>query len=166
MPPRLYIPRAMRAGLEAQRQRALKPVIPLSRPATVGQEQYTQKVRGPLQGGYGTATVSGAGVAKVTIGPTGVGTVWYVQQIGIATTTGAADASTCAVYVGPMGGLTLIGSQSYAGGGDSVGGVWTLFPGMFIVGQWSGGHAGDLAALTLYGSQDLLVVPSPVSGRG
>ena len=164
--PRLYIPPGMRAGLAAQRQRAMKPVTSLSRPATVGQEQYTQKVRGQLQGGYGTAIVSGSGSATVTVGPTGVGTVWYVQQVSINTATGAADASTCAVYWGPMGGLTLIGSQSYAGGGDSLGGTWQLFPGMFIVAKWSGGHAGDLAALTISGLQDLLAVPSPVSGRG
>jgi hypothetical protein len=164
--PRLYIPPGMRASLSAQRARAMKPVTFLSRPATIGQEQYTQRVRGPLQGGYGTALVSGTGAATVTVGPTGVGTKWYVQQIGINTSVGPNDASTCAIYWGPMALLTLIGSQSYAGGGDSIGGTWTLDPGYFIVAVWAGGTAGSLAALTVSGLQDQLVVPSPVWGRG
>ena len=159
--PRLYVPPAMRRAIEAQQQRSLKPVLPRQRPATVGQEQYTQRVRVPLQGGYGTATVSGAGAATVTVGPAGVGTVWYPQSVAIATTTGAADASTCAIYIGPLSALTLIGSQSYAGGGDSIGlAVPAMFPGYFIVAVWSGGHSGDLAALTVYGVQDCLAVPT------
>jgi hypothetical protein len=164
---RVYVPPSMRRAIAAQQQRAMKPVTPRVRPATIGVEQYTQKIRGPLQGGYGTATVSGGGAATVTVGPQGTGTIWYPQQASIATTTGAADTSTCALYVGPLSALTLIGSQSYAGGGDSLGlAVPVLYPGSFLVAVWAGGHAGDLAALTIYGQQDVLVVPSPTTGRG
>ena len=156
---RVYVPRSMRRAVDAQRARALKPVIPMARPATIGVEQYARRVRSPLTGGYGTATVSASGAATVTLGPQGVGTVWYPQQCAIATTTGANDASTCSLFVGPLGLLTLIGSQSYAGGGDSIGlAVPALFPGYFLVAVWTGGNTGDLAALTVYGQMDTLAV--------
>jgi hypothetical protein len=155
----------MARGIAAQQQRALNPVRPRARPATVGVEQYTQRIRMPLQvPGY--AVVVG-GTATVTLGPQGVGGVWYPQSVGIATTTGAADSSTCALYVGPLSALSQIGSQSYAGGGDSIGlAVPTLYPGSFLVAVWSGAHNGDQAALTVYGQQDTLNVPSSTMGRG
>ena len=156
---RVYVPRSMRRAVDAQRQRALKPVIPMARPGTIGVEQYARRVRSPLTGGYGTGTVSAGGAATVTLGPQGTGTVWYPQQCAIATTTGANDASTCTLFVGPLALLTQIGSQSYAGGGDSIGlAVPALFPGYFLVAVWAGGHAGDLAALTVYGLMDTLAV--------
>lgn len=154
------IPWQLQLVVDAQRNRALKPFTPLRRPATVGVENYNKRIRSPLQGGYGTAIMSAGGAATVTLGPTGVGTVWYPQSCAIATTTGAADASTCSIFSGPLSLLTQIGSQSYAGGGDNVGlAIPALYPGYFIVAVWSGGHTGDLAALTIYGVMDKLVVP-------
>lgn len=153
------IPLQVARILSAQQARALKPVTPMRRPATVPVSAYNQRVRTPITGGYGSATVA-SGTATVTLGPQSVGTVWYPQQAAIATTTGAADASTCTLFVGPLGLLTQIGSQSYAGGGDSLGlAVPALFPGYFLVAVWSGAHNGDLAVLTVYGQQDQLVVP-------
>jgi len=157
---RVRIPWSMSRGVDAERRRALKPVTPRLRPATVPIEDYVDPVRGPLQGGYGAATVAADGTAKITLGPQGAGTVWYPQSAAIATTTGANDASTCTFFVGPLALLTYTGSQSYAGGGDNVGlAVPALFPGTFLVAQWSGAKTGDLATLTLYGQQDVLAVP-------
>ena len=154
------IPSQVARILDAQRARALKPVIPVKRPATVPVQAYALHQRTPITNGYGSAIVSASGSATVTLGPQGVGTVWYPQQASIATTTGANDASTCTLFVGPLALLSQIGSQSYAGGGDSLGlAVPALFPGFFLVAVWSGGHSGDLAVLTVYGQQDQLVVP-------
>lgn len=148
--------------LAAQQARAYKPVAPLRRPATVPVGAYSQRSRTPISGGYGSAVVKADGSAKVTLGPQAVGTVWYPQQVAIGTTTGANDASTCTLYVGPLALLTQIGSQSYAGGGDSIGlAVPAMFPGYFLVAVWAGAKTGDLAVLTVYGQQDQLVVPGP-----
>ena len=162
---RVRIPLGLQRVIDAQQARALKPVTPLRRPATVPMGAYSQLARMPIQGGYGSATVSASGTATVTLGPQGVGTVWYPQQVAIGTTTGAADASTCTLFVGPLALLTQIGSQSYAGGGDSIGlAVNAMYPGFFLVAQWSGGHAGDLAVFTVYGVQDTLTVPYGAAG--
>ena len=158
---RVYVPRSMRRAVDEQRQRALKPAIPMARPATIGVEQYARRVRSPLTGGYGTATVSASGAATVTLGPQGTGTVWYPQQCAIGTTTGANDASTCQLYLGPLSQLQLISGTSYAGGGDSIGlGVPPITPGYFIVAVWSNAVNGDLASLAIYGTQDALIRPA------
>lgn len=153
------IPTQIKLILDAQYQKANKPIRPFRRTYSAPITRYTARATTPIANGYGTATVSAGGAATITIGPAGLGTVWYPQSAAIATTTGAADTSTCALYVGPIGTQTLIGGQSYAGGGDSVGlAVPPLYPGYFITAIWSGGHSGDLATLTLYGQQDALVL--------
>ena len=132
------------------------PVRLLARPGTIPMQDYTVPRRTPLTGGYGAVTVAG-GTATVKVGPMGVGTVWYPQAAAIATSTGANDSSTCALYLGPLGLQTLIGGQSYAGGGDTIGlAVPPLWPGYFIWAVWSGATNGDLATLTVYGEQDSL----------
>lgn len=128
----------------------------LGRPGTIPMQDYATPRRTPIAGGYGSAIVA-AGTATVKVGPMGVGTVWYPQAAAIATTTGANDASTCALYLGPLGLQTLIGGQSYAGGGDTIGlAVPPLWNGYFIWAVWSNAVNGDLATLTIYGEQDSL----------
>jgi len=146
------------ALLRAAYQKTQKPVAPLRRPASIPQEFYTGRQRTLITGGYGSTVVAANGTATVTVGPQGVGTVWYPQQWAIATTSGAADTSTCTIYHGPIGLQTLIIGQSYAGGGDSGGmAVPPMWPGYFVVAVWAGGKSGDLASLTVYGQMDALV---------
>lgn len=146
--------------VDAQQRRALKPVRPVRRPHSTPIQDYTGRTRTPIPNGYGTAIISASGTATVTVGPQGLGTVWYPQNAAIMTTTGANDASTCQLYIGPLSALQLINGTSYAGGGDSVGlGVLApVTPGYFIVAVWSGGHTGDTASLAVYGAQDALTV--------
>lgn len=154
--------------INAQQTRALKPVRPVRRPHSVPIQDYTGRRRTPIPNGYGTGTISASGAATVTVGPQGLGTVWYPQNAAIMTTTGANDASTCQLYVGPLSALQLINGTSYAGGGDSIGlGVPPLTPGYFIVAVWAGGHTGDTASLAVYGAQDTLTTlpPDPYAGR-
>lgn len=127
------------------------------------QGAYTGHQQTLITGGYSAATVTAAGAAVVKVGPQGVGTVWYPQAAAISTTTGANDASTCALYLSPLeNGATVvpstqIGGQSYAGGGDSIGlAVPPMWPGYFIVAVWAGAVPGDLASLAVYGTQDVL----------
>lgn len=149
----------MARAIEAQRLRATKPVRPLTRPGVIPVEAYTLHRHIPLTGGTGAAKVASDGSATITLGPQGVGTVWYPQSVAIATTTGAADTSTCTVYVGPLSLLSQIGAQSYAGGGDMIGlPVPPLFPGYFIVAVWAGAVSGDQATAAIYGEMDALGV--------
>jgi hypothetical protein len=132
-------------------------------PATIPQGAYTGQQETVIVGGYAAVVVSAGGTATAKVGPAGVGTVWYPQAAAISTTTGANDASTCALYLtplenGPQVPSTQIGGQSYAGGGDTIGlAVPPMWPGYFIVAVWAGGTAGDLASLAVYGTQRALV---------
>ena len=144
-------------SIRGSQGKSLAPVTPLRAPQSVPQQSYTQVVRTPIAGGYGALVVPSSGTVTVMVGPQGVGTVWYPQSAAIATTTGANDNSTCALYLGPKGLQTQIGGQSYAGGGDSIGlAVPPMWPGYFIWAVWTGAKAGDLASLAVYGQQDSL----------
>jgi hypothetical protein len=117
---------------------------------------YRRRVRTTLTNGTGQATVTG-GTATVRLGPQGLGTVWYPQAATIATTSGAADASTCTIYLGAQAVLPQIVGQSYAGGGDSVGlSSPPLTPGLFLIAVWVSAHSGDQATLVIYGDQEVL----------
>lgn len=121
-------------------------------------ERYRPLLRTPLVGAVGQAAVSGAGAATVTIGPQGLGTRWYPVQAVITTSSGAADASTCQLFIGTVALANLIGGTSYAGGGDTIGLAGAdLQPGDYLIAVWAGGHPGDNATLRLTGSQIAMV---------
>jgi hypothetical protein len=123
----------------------------------VAQQQFTRQVQGvPLTGGQGQAVVNGAGVATVKVGPQGLGTTWYPAAANISTSTGAADTSTCAVYIGAQAQQNLQGGQSYAGGGDTVAlSVISMQPGDLLIAVWSGAVPGATAVLNVTGTQDV-----------
>jgi hypothetical protein len=132
------------------------------RGASTPQSAYTGRQQTVITGGYAAAVVPASGSVTVRVGPMGTGTVWYPQAAAISTTTGASDASTCALYLTPLENgsqvpATQIGGQSYAGGGDTIGlAVPPMWPGYFIVAVWTGATPGDLAALAVYGTQQVL----------
>jgi len=137
--------------------------VPLASSATwripsPGVERYRPLARVPLYSAIGQATVTGAGAATVTVGPTGVGTRWYPVKADITTTSGTTDASTCALYVGVISLATQIGGTSYAGGGDTFGlAGHMLQPGDFLIAVWAGGKPGDTATLRITGDQVAMV---------
>lgn len=117
---------------------------------------YRGRARTVLTNGTGQAKVSG-GTARVQLGPQGLGTVWYPQAAAIATTSGAADSSTCTIYLGTQAVLSQIAGQSYTGGGDSIGlASPPLGPGQFLIAVWTTAVNGDIASLVLYGEQEVL----------
>jgi hypothetical protein len=135
----------------------------IARPPSLAPGQYQGRQATAITGGYAARVVPAGGIVTVYCGPMGLGTVWYPQAVAISTTTGANDASTCALYLSPLqNGSTLapstqIGGQSYAGGGDTIGvAVPPMWAGLFIVAQWTGAKVGDLAALQVYGQQKTL----------
>ena len=128
-------------------------------PRTVPPEQYRTPAKVPI-GPYGFAQglVSG-GTIQLHVGPIGYGTIWELAQASLATTTGAADASTVALYAQPYGPPSQpwqVG-QSYQGGGDQIplSGI-RLTVGEFLFAVWSGAHNGDTATLILSGVMTVL----------
>jgi hypothetical protein len=131
----------------------------IGRPPSASVGSYAGLQRFPIRYGEGTGTalVNAAGAAVVSVGPAALNT-WYVTYAAIMTTTGALDAATAGVIVGPISAGLVPAGQSYAGGGDSVGlGNQVLRPGDFITVVWAGGHPGDTATLTVFGTQDVPV---------
>ena len=123
----------------------------------VPMERFSQRVTGiSLTGGQAQSKVSAAGAATVSIGPQGLGTVWYPAQATISTTTGATDLSTCQLFLGSAVPSNLVG-QSYAGGGDTIAlAVPSLSPGQLLIAKWAGGVSGDLATVNIIGTMDVL----------
>lgn len=119
-------------------------------------QRFTTAISGvPLAGGQRRITVNGAGAAQLSAGPQGWGTVWYPSSVVISTTTGAADASTAACYIGSIAAANLQGGQSYAGGGDTIGlSVVSMTPGDLLIVVWAGAAPGDTATMNVIGTQD------------
>jgi hypothetical protein len=119
---------------------------------------YSQRVTGiQLSGGQAQSKVSAGGTATASIGPAGLGTIWYPAQATISTTTGAADNATCSIYLGALGLNNLLVGQSYAAGGDTVAlAVPAMAVGQLLIAVWSGGHSGDLATINILGTMDAL----------
>lgn len=129
----------------------------LRRPPVTPLAEFNQIVRVAIAGdGVAQTIVAASGVATLPIGPQGLGTRWYPQQVTIATQSGANDPSTCALYLNSTA-FPPIG-QSYAGGGDSIGlAVPPMEPGDLLIAVWTGATPGNWASITVIGSKDALV---------
>ena len=148
------VPRAVPAG-GWLRQIGFRKMLSPARPAV----QAYDHVRTAPIGGYGVAqtTVNASGKATISIGPSGLGTRWFPQQVTISTTSGAADASTAIGYLGPSAIPAAIVFTSYAGGGDTQGlAIPMMQPGDLLTVVWSGGKSGDTATLVIIGDQTVL----------
>jgi hypothetical protein len=114
----------------------------------------------PTTGAIYTATVVVApvpNVATLTVGPQGLGNVWYPVQCTISSSVGAADNSTVAVYLGSQAQQNLQGGQSYAGGGDVVAlSVAAMTPGDLLIAVWSNPTPGSTIAFNILGTMDAL----------
>ena len=130
------------------------------RPHSVPPEAFTRQFLTQIRPGEGTRTgvVPGSGMITLMLGPEGLGT-WYVSYVAIATTTGAIDTSTAAVTTGPAVSTGIVpAGQAYAGGGDSVSlGGAALACGEFIIVTWTGAKPGDLATMTVFGNNQVLI---------
>lgn len=119
-------------------------------------EAYTRRITGiPLTGGQAQGIVAGGGLT-LTIGPQGLGTIWYPVQVTLSTTTGTFDTSTANVYLGPLTTpATLVGTL-YSGNGTLALAIPPMQPGQYLVVVWTGANNGDTAAVNVIGTMDAL----------
>lgn len=130
----------------------------LTAPGVIPVEQFTRRVTVPIGiDGQVSGVVGAGGGVTLQAGPAGVGSSWALDQAGIATSVGANDTATCAVYVGPQASAPYLVAQSYVGGGDAIGlAGYTLQPGEFVFAVWSSGTAGSVAQLKVAGAKTVL----------
>jgi hypothetical protein len=111
----------------------------------------------PLSGGQVQAQVPAGGALTLSVGPQGIGTVWYPAQATISTTTGPLDTSTCKIYLGTQGvPVALVATVFPGGAGTAALAVPPMTPGQVLIFQWTGAHVGDIAAANIVGTQDAL----------
>jgi hypothetical protein len=104
----------------------------------------------------GSITAANSGLT-LTVGPQGIGTVWYPAQATISTTTGPLDTSTCKIYLGTQGvPIALVATLFPGGAGTAALAIPPMTPGQVLIFQWTGGHVGDIAAANIVGTQDAL----------
>jgi hypothetical protein len=121
-------------------------------------EAYRRLEEIPLQTAN-SAVISGAGAARIQIGPQGLGTLWRATMAVVSTTTGAADTSTASIFIGASGAATEQGGQSYAGGGDTAGlNDALLYPGLYVIAVWAGAVSGATATMVVFGRQRALII--------
>lgn len=119
-------------------------------------ESYTRRVSVPLRQ-QGSSIVDNNGNATVIMAPQGLGTRWYLSQLQVRTTTGSTDLSNAIVYRDAQ----LLGheiARTDQGGSDTMG-VSTpgIQPGDLIIVNWFNANPGDVANLTVYGDQSVLM---------
>lgn len=124
---------------------------------------YRSKISGvPLTGGQASGLIpAGPAVLTLSVGPQGLGALWYPAQVTLSTTTGPLDTSTALVYLGVGGVPTTLVASVFGGNGVAALAVPAMQPGDFLFVTWQNGHAGDVAALNVIGTMDALT-----TGRG
>jgi hypothetical protein len=104
----------------------------------------------------GQVKLNGSGNGTVTLGPSHLGEVWYPSTAAVQVATNASEA-TGFLYSGltPTPG-NLLGTTQTASTGDSDDLPGTpVFPGSFLIFVWSGGDAGSVATLSVFGTRDV-----------
>ena len=121
-------------------------------------ELYTRAVQTALVGGQVTGIVPESGELVLSVGPSGLGTVWYPASAVISTSVGPLDTSTCAVYVGPQNNPEALQGTLFASGGAGVVAlaIPQLTPGLSIIAVWTGAAPGSAAAMNITGTAVML----------
>lgn len=128
------------------------------RARTAPVELYDTFVQIPLSGAQATGTFTASGTLTLSVGPTGLGTIWYPASAVISTTTGPTDTSTCSIYVGPQGNPQALQGTLFQNGGAGVVAmaIPSISPGLSVIAVWTGGTNGALATLNVTGTAVVL----------
>lgn len=111
----------------------------------------------PLVGGQAQGIVAATGKLSLSVGPQGIGNVWYPASLTVQTTSGTSDGSVCNIYLGPAGvGVTLLGTFYPGQAGDGVASfaLPSLAPGQYLIASWTGANSGDVATVNVVGTMD------------
>lgn len=124
--------------------------------ATAGTVIQVQSIGAGTVGATYSATFSLVPVVTLSVGPQGLGTIWYPVQATLSTTTGPLDTSTALVYLGAQGiPITLVGTV-YTGNGTVALAIPPMSPGQALIASWTGAHPGDTVAFNAIGTMDAL----------
>lgn len=98
-----------------------------------------------------TAKFDANGTGTTQLGPYRYGIVWNITRIITGCTTSNMLQVTFAVYKGFVSPTTQIGA-TYSGQQDSDDVSLSLGAGDFLIGQWTGGNAGDIGTMSVTGT--------------
>lgn len=127
------------------------------RAATAPVSSYTSVVDAvPITGGQALGTFETT-TLTLSVGPAGLGTIWYPLSAVISTSVGPYDSSQCQVYVGPAGLPTLLQGTLATGGAGTVSlAIPAIQPGLSVIAVWTGGTVGSTASLNVTGTMSAL----------
>lgn len=104
----------------------------------------------PLQESV-SVTLDGSGNGKATIGPVNQFQTWNVTNEGCTVTTNVNEPQFRLFQSNGTSAGTYLGGSNQ-GSNDSASIDVTLYPGMKLTGQWTGGDPGAVATLALQGT--------------
>jgi len=99
------------------------------------------------------------GIAQVSLGPAGLGNIWYPAQVTLSTTTGIAagfDSSVANLYLGSAAQATTLLGTVFGGNGIVAAALPNIQPGIYLIAQWSTATPGDVASMNVSGVMDAL----------
>jgi hypothetical protein len=117
---------------------------------------YTGQISNvPLTGGQVQAKAGGA-TLTLTVGPQGLGTVWYPVQVTLSTSIGQLDTCTGTVYLGPQAiPISQVGAV-FSGNGTVALAIPSMSPGQLLTIQWTNATAGELCSANVIGTMSAL----------
>jgi hypothetical protein len=99
------------------------------------------------------------GVAQVTLGPAGLGNIWYPAQVTLSTTTGILagfDSSVANLYLGSSPLATTLLGTVFGGNGIVAAALPNIQPGLYLIAQWTNATPADVASMNVSGVMDAL----------
>jgi len=101
----------------------------------------------------GTVTLDGSGTGRVRLGPSVGPPTWQVTRVAVRTSRpGTPPVPRFTLYLDTEDGTGLI-DQTYDGSADTTDLSVRVFKGGQLIGVWTGGQAGDVATMSVYGEQ-------------
>lgn len=153
--PRLRLPIPVRAYPGAGVGRG---TMSPTRAATAPVELYRSSVQVPLTGAQAVGVIPDSGSLELSVGPTGLGTVWYPAAAAISSSVSPYDpTSSVSVYVGPATVPSTLQGQILLGGIGVVAlAIPQLTPGSFITVEWTDATVGSIVSVNVTGTAQML----------
>jgi hypothetical protein len=101
--------------------------------------------------------MNASGALTLSLGPAGMGTVWYPASAAVATSLGTADTSVCDIYIGPANTPVSIQGIINSGNGVLALAIPAMTPGLYVIASWKGGKSGTTCYLNVTGVMTALM---------